>query len=230
MRCHARHALPSHTTDAHQQGIASRLSDDASRSRQMFLSILEEHQVHLARVHAVVLLQSFLKHELRLSRVRGSHVRLLVAVEEVAVHQVRETLHGPRDLQVFLQVFGQAVVEPGTVLLVDQAISELTTGLVDPEPGETLRVAKLRSDVHHQHALQHLGRISQVEGVVTLHRRGQQIRDGAKEHLNTGRDHLVRPVLQRRFLHPQPAAQNGAEDSMHGVLRQSRHPNHVEVT
>mmetsp|Transcript_29418 Transcript_29418/g.53394 ORF Transcript_29418/g.53394 Transcript_29418/m.53394 type:complete len:213 (-) Transcript_29418:440-1078(-) len=110
--CHACDALSTNSADSDQQSIASRLSNDSGSSSKMALSILEEDEVHLAGVHAVVLLQSLLEGKLSFLRVRGLDVRLFITIKEVAEHERLKPIHRPLLKQVRLDVLRESFVEP----------------------------------------------------------------------------------------------------------------------
>ena len=118
-----------------------------------------------------------------LVHVGDDHVLCALAVHEVAEEEalvLRPDHVDPALLEAVLELPLELRVEPADVGSVDQPVSEDAQALVRPE-AEQLVGGLDRLDRRLHDALEDLGDVAQVEGVVALRGRGQQL----------GRDALV---------------------------------------
>mmetsp|Transcript_13697 Transcript_13697/g.27719 ORF Transcript_13697/g.27719 Transcript_13697/m.27719 type:complete len:749 (-) Transcript_13697:6644-8890(-) len=208
---------PSHSE---QETVASRLANDTADARHVLDGIQEQHQLHRSLALFVVQLEVLLEGFAARLQVGGLLVNPAVTpvrpAEEVATDESLVDHHGvPLLVHLSLHDVAHRVVQPLAILVVDQAIAEDAATLVDPQAHELVQLVGLDA-AGLEHALEHLGQITQVEGVVRLLRRGQQVLgdrvvqlDGRVHHLPDIRLDLLAEVSQ-----PLPA--DGPED---GSLR-----------
>ena len=177
-------------------GVAARLAQDARDARDVRDGIAEEDEKHGLALHVELLLE--LGEERRqLPLVHDAHVLLLglAAHRVVAVERAVEALDGPVRLEPLLEHGRRRGVEPVAVLLVDEAVAEDALHLVHPEQQQRLAVRQRRA-ADHEHALEDLGQVAQVEGVVRLGRRRQQLELHALVDVDRGAHDLRRGAEQ----------------------------------
>mmetsp|Transcript_5337 Transcript_5337/g.17248 ORF Transcript_5337/g.17248 Transcript_5337/m.17248 type:complete len:451 (-) Transcript_5337:5575-6927(-) len=190
--------------------------------------VLEEDQVHgLVEVHGVVVgeLAQLGPGELD---VGDLHVGRHVLLQEVAPAHVHEGLGRPGLVELVLEHLDHLVVVPRAVLLRDEAVPEHTARLVAPQPHEGVGVRHVLG-LHHEHPLNHLGQVAQVEGVVRPRRRGPQLLLDLAVHCEGAVDDGPRQRRELRREDFQEALEDGVEDALHGGGREVRDVEQVEV-
>ena len=75
------------------------------------------------------------------------------------------------------------MLEVVAVVDVDEPVAEDAQRLVAPEAREDL-LARDRGGLHHEHALDHLAHVAQVEGVVALGGDGLEVAQHAEEEVD----------------------------------------------
>ena len=97
---------------------------------------------------------------------------------EVAVDHGRVLDHVvPGELVLCGQLVLQQVGEPLAVFVVDKSVLEHAAVLVHPQPHDVTLVGQF-CRLGHQDALEYFGQVAQVEGVVALGWRGQELQGG----------------------------------------------------
>ena len=234
-----RQALLPGAAHAHQHRVPARLPQDARDARRVLGGVHEKHQVHRVRGVGVVLLEVLLHQQHHLLHVRDFLVHALflglcAAAQKVpeqnrAVHE--QVLERRRVGKVFLHDLRHHVLVVVLVLHRDEPVVEHAHGLVHPQarhdvPGLTL----IRGD--EQHALQHLGQVAQVERVVRLGGRRQELLGHAAVHLHRRVNHgldALREVAREPARDRQEPAVDAAQDGLHARVGRWRDVQHVEV-
>ena len=234
----AREALLAGAADAHEHGVAARLAQDALDARHVLDGVAEEDELHLRRVAQVVVLERVVEHGHDLVEVRrllvGSRAVVGARAQEVdeehglGLEEVRVRPAGARAAEEARDELLDHGREDELVVRVDEAVVEHAEALVRPELGQRVeRLALLRHD--HEHALEDLAHVAQVEGVVRLDGRRLHGLARAVEHLD-GRGHdLLGRALDVLGEDGGEAREDGAEDALQHLLGGRRDAEHVEV-
>jgi hypothetical protein len=125
----------------------------------------------------------------------------------------------------------ESVKHPETIFIVNQAITKHSQDLVCPDPDAHVCVGDLVL-ARHANAANDLAEVTQVEGVVTLHRSWLQVILNLLVHLHSGADQLalhgrdVGTEVESSEIPPQ----NCLEDAVHGIFIEYGKGDNVEVT
>mmetsp|Transcript_24288 Transcript_24288/g.72369 ORF Transcript_24288/g.72369 Transcript_24288/m.72369 type:complete len:265 (+) Transcript_24288:5305-6099(+) len=152
--------------------------------------------------------------------------RKKVAVDERARRVHHLVVH---QLQVLLHLVLGLVEKPRAILVVDEAVAENALALVRPQPREILPAGG-PALVRHQHALDHLRNLAQVEGVVGLGGHGPEhvarlvVEPDRRLHQWSAEG---RQLARQRVL--EEGLRDGREDGLNYVGRHGREVEHVQV-
>mmetsp|Transcript_3151 Transcript_3151/g.13663 ORF Transcript_3151/g.13663 Transcript_3151/m.13663 type:complete len:966 (+) Transcript_3151:6936-9833(+) len=246
--------LPPAAADAEQQRVAQRQPDDAADPRHVLDGVQEHHEFHRRSGLPVVIVERLLDDALELAPVldplihaglgAGDHV---IAVDK-PVHARRRDpvvvvgLLGralglgqgddlvPTHAELFLRGGVDQIAEPLPVLVVHHPVLEDPQVLVHPQAVQLIPVLGDHARVSAEQALEHPGEISQVERVVRLGGRREQISSHRVVDVNggfaywqrEGGDVLVELLREVRF-------ENGVEDSDGGLVGHVGEAEEVEV-
>lgn len=130
----------------------------------MLDAVTEEHKVH-GRVVSIVDFELLIKlgHQL----VCFTQLDILRTVLEVTEEDILIVLNLPIHVKVALHDLVSDGHEFAAILLIDETIPEDSEGLVKPQVHEVVLVGEVLK-INHEHALDDLGEISQVESIVAL--------------------------------------------------------------
>ena len=218
---------------ADEHGIAAGLAQDARDAGRVRQRILEEDEVHLRGEGDVVAVEQVVEDRGELGQVAHVLVELGVGVglEEVCKHNGlgEELLKGHGHFEVAAAELHDELLEPRLVFLVDEAVVEDALALVHPQARKHVGGGTLaRAD--HEHALKDLADVAQVEGVVELGGRGQQLLADLAIHLDGGAHHAAAHALHLGLeLGRQEAAKDALEDERESRVRSGRNAHDVEV-
>ena len=106
-----------------------------------------------------------------------------VVAEDELVLALEELLLGPGQLELGLDVVGDERAKVLAVVVVDEPVAEDPQRLVAPQAREDL-LARDGGGLHHEHALDHLAHVAQVEGVVRLGGDGLEVAQHAEEEVD----------------------------------------------
>mmetsp|Transcript_8712 Transcript_8712/g.14814 ORF Transcript_8712/g.14814 Transcript_8712/m.14814 type:complete len:985 (-) Transcript_8712:5078-8032(-) len=226
--------LATGATDTHQQSIAVSLVNNAGDAGNVLHGALEQHQVHRLGGHLVVVIEIVVHHLRQGGAVHQLHIGLAegfgvtkgavqcvgVVAADLSVVNVEELLHGRANER----------LEPHAIGIVDETIVEDTHALVGPQPHK--RVLLLDEVlVTHEHALEYLGQVTQIERVVTLGRRGQQRAGDVVVDRDRSQHGGLRKLLDRcSEALGQAPVDDGAEDTSKGLVAEVHEVDHIEVS
>jgi hypothetical protein len=130
----------------------------------MLDAVAEEHKVH-GRVVGIVDFELLIK--LGNQLVSFTQLDILRTVLEVTEEDIFIVLNLPIHVKVAFHDLVSDGHEFAAILLINETISEDSEGLVKPQVHEIVLVGEVLK-INHEHALDDLGEISQVESVVAL--------------------------------------------------------------
>ena len=114
------------------------------------------------------------------------------------------------------------------VLGCSQTVLEHALALVYPQPRKLLAVGHLL-DVAHEHTLENLCKVSQVEGVVRLGRGRKQLANNSGEHIDTGAHNIIRHLCDAALKGSQEGPQDAAKNECLGTVRHFDVTDYIEV-
>mmetsp|Transcript_42095 Transcript_42095/g.120857 ORF Transcript_42095/g.120857 Transcript_42095/m.120857 type:complete len:259 (-) Transcript_42095:2891-3667(-) len=127
-----------------------------------------------------------------------------------------------------LELLAYGFLEPRLVPLADQAVAENAAHLVVPQPRERLCAGHMHR-LDHQKTLEHLGHVSQIEGVVRPGRRGEQLVPALVVEVDSATHGGIAQGLNLLLEPRQEAVYDGAENRGHGLLARRGHAEHQRV-
>mmetsp|Transcript_66770 Transcript_66770/g.204330 ORF Transcript_66770/g.204330 Transcript_66770/m.204330 type:complete len:207 (-) Transcript_66770:97-717(-) len=173
--------MAARTSNAHEQGVATGLVQNAQDAATQIDGVLEHHQRHRRLFeHDVVVFALLLHESLQPLAVLDVLVRrvLGLGVVEVDARENHVWLIADHffeaDLQARVHGFVKGELELLPVLHVGQPVHENPTAFVDPQPQHLLFVL-VELCLRQVYALEHLGHVPQVEEVMALGGRGKEI-------------------------------------------------------
>mmetsp|Transcript_37405 Transcript_37405/g.96744 ORF Transcript_37405/g.96744 Transcript_37405/m.96744 type:complete len:566 (-) Transcript_37405:572-2269(-) len=221
--------LAAAASDAHEQGVAKRQLKHADHAADMLDERHEQDQLHADLADGIVVLQALVDLGGELFVVRHLHV-----ARRLGVHEVDEDdglqLHGliVRLLEVTVHLALAQVEEPLHVLLGDETVLEDALTLMQPDLAEILdlrqRLARALAD-----ALEDLGNIAHVEGIVRLGGRRKHFLQHGGVHLQGGRHSSGRVAGDIAGHRRQELGHHGGEDAVQALLVERVHEDQVEV-
>ena len=237
-----RQALAPAAPHADEEGVTRGLVDDAADAAHVLDGVAKEHQPHGLLRHGVVLLKVLPHVGLELLKIchvlehgrhgPGHHVvseeqraglpRGLVLHEHLGV--VAHAVEEGRD------ALAQHAAEPGPVVVVGEAVREDAQALVGPDAHKAEAVVdEGRGPLAHP--LEHLANVAQVEEVVRLGRRGQEVQSDGVVDVDGGLDHGRGEAGDRRLVLSlgQKPVHDGHEDARQGLVREGHKVEHIEV-
>mmetsp|Transcript_53894 Transcript_53894/g.129885 ORF Transcript_53894/g.129885 Transcript_53894/m.129885 type:complete len:508 (+) Transcript_53894:1582-3105(+) len=229
-----RQGLTARATNTHEQSVTLRLSDHTAHASDVANGIKEHHEVHRGLAFGVEVGQVLFDGRLQLRDVCHLLIHLRVSAHDHEVAKDDTRLRATDGIpiaklgQVRLRLRLQEGVEPAAILVVDQTVAVHPQTLMDPHTAHG-RGVRNAPRVRHQNALQYLAQITQVEGVVRLRRRRQQVVDDRRVHAHTGCHDGIRRRPDALVERPQEVVQDGAEDEGHRLIVHLCVVDHVEV-
>jgi len=180
-------------------------------------TISEEDQIHLRVRIRVVNIEQLV--ESRNQRIRfGQFDVVALTTLKITEDCVGEVLQLPVHCEMILHDLVCHLVESISVLIVDQTVTENSEGLAHVQVDQVFLIWNVLISAH-EHALDHFGHIAQVERVVTLGRRRQEIIDGLLVDLNRRLDNTFSHERKTTtLLQVKVTSQNRCEDDLHGCL------------
>mmetsp|Transcript_10879 Transcript_10879/g.24721 ORF Transcript_10879/g.24721 Transcript_10879/m.24721 type:complete len:282 (+) Transcript_10879:4950-5795(+) len=163
--------LTSRPANADEAQVATRLAQHTAQTGDVLDGVAEKDEVHGLVVGERVVLGVVLQHLGAPLQVCNLLVARRPGFHEVAEDSVDKHLLVPSDGKVRGQHFLLQGCEPGLVAVVNQTVGEHASRLVAPESDKGCGVRQI-SLFDHKDALDHLGEVAQVEGVVRVRRRG----------------------------------------------------------
>mmetsp|Transcript_14483 Transcript_14483/g.50914 ORF Transcript_14483/g.50914 Transcript_14483/m.50914 type:complete len:335 (+) Transcript_14483:5018-6022(+) len=173
--------MPAGPADAHEKGVAAGLADDAQDAAAKLDGVLEHDQRHRGLLEHDVVVVDLLLHEgledfpvrqLLVCWVLGLRIREVDACEDHVGVVADNLLHPHLQAPFHATVDGQ--LELLAVFHVDKTVVEDAGAFVEPEPQDLLLLlVELR--LRKVDALEDLRDVPQVEEVVALRRRGQEV-------------------------------------------------------
>lgn len=209
-----RSAARSSNTDQH--GVTSLLPEDSRNSRKMLDAVSEEDEVHWGIVDVVDLKALIEPWDecVDLCELDVLFFAALVVTEQDLV----EVFEFPLHVKVVLHLLVSQLAVPVAISLVDKTISEHSESLVDPQMNQASLVLKVL-EADHEDSLDHLGEISEVEGVMALGWSWQEVVDGLLIEVDRGLDDwLGDDIKTRGLILSQETLQDSGEDSPHACL------------
>mmetsp|Transcript_6913 Transcript_6913/g.16623 ORF Transcript_6913/g.16623 Transcript_6913/m.16623 type:complete len:1317 (-) Transcript_6913:1319-5269(-) len=232
-RREAAEALLAGAADADEHGVTARLAQHARAARDVLDRVLEEDEVHAVGKGDVVLLEVVVEDARQLG-----HVGRLLIVLNVGtrLQEVDEDDRLGAEDGVGLERGGEGpaldlhdnVGEPLLVGRVREAVVEDALDLVDAELAEVVRTLYLPL-VNHEHTLKHLADVTQVERVVKLGGRRQELGRDAVVHLDGASHKALGHLLDLGVKLLEESLENRCEDERHGLVRGRWHAQHREV-
>mmetsp|Transcript_39913 Transcript_39913/g.120544 ORF Transcript_39913/g.120544 Transcript_39913/m.120544 type:complete len:676 (+) Transcript_39913:4712-6739(+) len=221
--------LPAAAADADEQGVAQRQLQDPDHAADVLDERAEQHELHADLADGIVIVKALGDLRQQLLRVLTLHVARGFGVHEIGEDDRLGFDHlivCPFQMLVHLPL--RQIEEPIHVLLGRQAVLEDALALVHPHLAQ---VVDLRQGLARAlaNALEHLGHVAHVEGVMRLRRRRQHLLQHDAIHLQGRGD---RPGGVARHV-PRHAAQelvdHRGEDPGQAVLVEGRDEDQVEV-
>mmetsp|Transcript_150542 Transcript_150542/g.484029 ORF Transcript_150542/g.484029 Transcript_150542/m.484029 type:complete len:317 (+) Transcript_150542:5341-6291(+) len=118
--------------------------------------------------------------------------------------------------------------EPVFVLVTNQPVAEDSREFMVPQPRPSFRIRHMHG-FHHEQALEDLGNITQVEGVVRPRWCRQQLFATLVVQLDGATDGSVGQTLNLLFELLQEASDDGPENGVHGFLARRGHAQHMRM-
>mmetsp|Transcript_24992 Transcript_24992/g.71841 ORF Transcript_24992/g.71841 Transcript_24992/m.71841 type:complete len:543 (-) Transcript_24992:316-1944(-) len=220
----ARQALAAAPANTQQQDVPAGLIQHSTNAGAVLASIQEHHQRHHDRVDVVVVVQILFDRLLHLLHVWNFLINTVVHLlcHEGCENQAvgLEDLFGAHS-EVIHDVRLDLRPHPREIALVGQAIPKDPLDLVAPASGHRQGVIRLLGAEAAQ-AQEHLPNVPQVEQVVRLRRRGQQVFQGLLEHRDRRGDHARKQSLDLFVERREEVRADGLEDMGDRRLRQVR--------
>eukprot|EP00964_Phaeocystis_antarctica_P055483 scaffold32640_cov63-Phaeocystis_antarctica.AAC.1 len=231
VRRERRERLAARAADASEQRVAEGLLDDAQHAADVLDGEGEDDELHRLLGHGVVVLEHRRRLVDELVHVWDDHVLRALAVHEVTEEQtlvLRPDHLDPALLEAVLELPLELRVEPVDVGRVDEPVGEDAQALVSPEAEQLVRgLDGLLRRLHD--ALEDLGDVAQVEGVVALGGRGQQLGRDVLVDVDRGLDHGVARALDLAGELVQVEVEDGREDLLQRAVLVVDAPHHVVV-
>lgn len=182
----------------------------------MLDTVSEEDKVHLG-VDTVVEIHQLIQSWDQVLRRTKHHVALLALLLEITEDNAFELGNFPVVVKVVVEDFSRVLSELFPVFGADQTISEDAVGLANVQLDEIFSANDILK-LAHQHTLHNLTQITQVEGVMALRRRGQEVVDDILIDFDGGLDDQVGERGQGAVLFKREVAlEDLREDLLHGL-------------
>ena len=150
----------------------------------------------------------------------------MLKVTEDDVFEIRQL---PVEVEEFFEHFMRVGGELLTVLLRGETISKDTISLTNVQLDEVLFVCNILKRAH-EHTLNDFTKITQVESIMALSRRGQEVIDDILVDRDSGLDDEISKGSKGAILLKREVSlQDLREDLLHGLRGKVGYPKHVEV-